>query len=245
MAQNIYDDPNFFAGYAKLNRSIHGLNGAPEWESIHRMLPPLKDIRVVDLGCGYGWFSRYARGQGAQHVLAVDVSEKMLAKAQEMTSDNAIEYRREDLESLCLEENTYHLAYASLVLHYIENLSPLLTTVFRSLVPGGHFVFTAEHPIYTAPRNPEWNVDSQGNKSWPLNNYHVEGPRITNWLAEGVVKQHRMVGTYLNMFLAAGFQLTHLEEWGPTEQQLLQMPELRDEQDRPMMFLASFSKPHQ
>lgn len=31
MSQNIYDNPQFFAGYATLPRSIHGLAGAPEW----------------------------------------------------------------------------------------------------------------------------------------------------------------------------------------------------------------------
>jgi 2-polyprenyl-3-methyl-5-hydroxy-6-metoxy-1,4-benzoquinol methylase len=29
------------------------------------MLPPLSGLRVVDLGCGYGWFCRWARDQGA------------------------------------------------------------------------------------------------------------------------------------------------------------------------------------
>ena len=38
MSQNIYDDPNFFAGYATLDRSVKGLDGAPEWPAIqHRV----------------------------------------------------------------------------------------------------------------------------------------------------------------------------------------------------------------
>src|SRR3546814_3835209 len=31
MAQNIYDRPDFFAGYCRLERSRRGLDGAPEW----------------------------------------------------------------------------------------------------------------------------------------------------------------------------------------------------------------------
>jgi len=30
MAQNIYDNPDFFAGYSQLPRQVHGLDGAPE-----------------------------------------------------------------------------------------------------------------------------------------------------------------------------------------------------------------------
>ena len=48
MSQNIYDDPDFFAGYATLDRSIKGLDGAPEWPAIQQMLPALAGLRVVD-----------------------------------------------------------------------------------------------------------------------------------------------------------------------------------------------------
>jgi SAM-dependent methyltransferase len=61
MAQNIYDNPAFFEGYSQLSRSVEGLAGAGEWPAIRAILPDLKGQRVVDLGCGYGWFCRYAR----------------------------------------------------------------------------------------------------------------------------------------------------------------------------------------
>ncbi len=77
MAQNIYDDPEFFAGYSRLPRSLDGLDGAPEWPALRAMLPPLRGRRVLDLGCGFGWFSRWARQQGAAQVMGLDVSEKL------------------------------------------------------------------------------------------------------------------------------------------------------------------------
>lgn len=73
MSQNIYDDPAFFAGYATLDRSVKGLEGAPEWPTIQQMLPPLSGLRVVDLGCGYGWFCRWARDRGAAQVEGLDL----------------------------------------------------------------------------------------------------------------------------------------------------------------------------
>ena len=42
MSQNIYDNPEFFAGYATLDRSVKGLDGAPEWPTIQAMLPSLQ-----------------------------------------------------------------------------------------------------------------------------------------------------------------------------------------------------------
>src|SRR6266852_8621223 len=98
MAQNIYDNDEFFAGYARLPRSVAGLEGAPEWPALRALLPDLGGRKVADLGCGFGWFCRWARAQGAAEVLGVDVSEKMLARARADTSDAAITYLRADME---------------------------------------------------------------------------------------------------------------------------------------------------
>ena len=49
MSQNIYDDPEFFAGYATLDRSVKGLDGAPEWPTIQAMFPPLQGKNILDL----------------------------------------------------------------------------------------------------------------------------------------------------------------------------------------------------
>ncbi len=70
MAQNIYDNPDFFSGYSQLPRQVQGLSGAPEWPAIRALLPDLADKRIVDLGCGFGWASRWMREQGATSVSA-------------------------------------------------------------------------------------------------------------------------------------------------------------------------------
>jgi SAM-dependent methyltransferase len=244
MAQNIYDNDEFFEGYAQLNRSIHGLDGAPEWSSIVRILPKMQMLNIVDLGCGYGWFCRYARQKGAKHVLGLDISERMLNKAKEMTSDSAIIYRQENLEQIKLPEDTYDLAYSSLTLHYIENLSTLLKTIYQSLKSGSYLVFSVEHPIYTAPKHPGWLTDEDGQKSWPVNSYQAEERRVTNWFTEGVIKQHRTIGTYLNLLIEQGFIIKHVEEWGPTPQQIAENPLLNEEKERPMILLVSVQKPN-
>ena len=239
MAQNIYDDPEFFTGYSQLDRSMHGLAGAAEWPALRALLPDLHGLRVVDLGCGFGWFCRWAREQGAAQVCGFDLSERMLERARTMTTDTAITYVRADLEHLELPEASFDLAYSSLALHYLADLEPLLAQVQRALVPGGCFVFSVEHPIYTAPVHPGWQVKSDGCKTWPVDGYLTEGPRTTDWLAPGVIKQHRTVGTYLNLLIRLGFNLLHVEEWGPSVQQVKERPEWAEERERPMFLLIA------
>jgi hypothetical protein len=96
-----------------------------------------------------------------------------------------------------------------------------------------------EHPVYTAPSRPGWSVDAAGRKTWGLDGYLVEGPRSTDWLAQGVIKQHRTLATYINMLLRLGFTLGHLEEWGPSPRQIASRPELADERQRPPFLLAA------
>src|SRR6202035_5274802 len=100
MTQNIYDDDAFFAGYSRLARSVEGLDGAPEWPALRALLPDPNGLSVLDLGCAFGWFCRWAREQGAARVLGIDVSEKMLARGRARTWDAAIAYQRADLETL-------------------------------------------------------------------------------------------------------------------------------------------------
>jgi SAM-dependent methyltransferase len=239
MTQNIYDDPGFFAEYARMRRSVEGLAGAPEWPSIRRLLPDLHGLRVVDLGCGYGWFCRWAREHGAGEVLGIDVSERMLERARSMTRDDAITYARADLEELDLPEASFDLAYSSLVFHYVVRLRALFASIRRALLPGGQLVFSIEHPIFMAPRRPGWITDAEGRMSWPVDDYLVEGPRTTNWLVEGVVKQHRTLGTTLNTLIDVGFTIAHVEEWGPTDEQIAALPELAEERERPTFLLIA------
>jgi SAM-dependent methyltransferase len=241
MTQNIYDDPQFFEGYSGLPRSVKGLDGAPEWASLRALLPPLEGRSVVDLGCGFGWFCRWARGQGAAEVLGIDVSRNMLEKAGQQTPDSQIRYLRADLEDLSLPPESCDLIYSSLAFHYVVELGRLFRIAHAALRPGGRLVFSAEHPLLTAPSRPGWVTDREGHRTWPVDDYLIEGPRVTDWLAPGVVKQHRTIATYMRLLLEAGFTLAHLEEWGPSDDQVEANPSLAEERQRPtfMLFAAN------
>ena len=239
MAQNIYDNSEFFAGYSKLRRSVHGLDGAPEWPAIRALLPDFSGKRIVDLGCGFGWFARWARKHGAAHILALDISENMIARATADTSDPGIEYAIADLDHLALPEASFDLAYSSLAFHYVQDFERLVRTVHRTLTPGAHLVFTIEHPIYMAPSRPGWSVDADGRRTWPVNQYSVEGPRRTDWLAKDVLKYHRTIGTTLNTLIDADFTIRHVQEWSPADDQVARNADLAEEVERPMMLLVA------
>lgn len=242
MAQNIYDNDGFFAGYSTLPRSRCGLEGAPEWPRLRRLLPNLEGARVIDLGCGFGWFAAYAAEMGAARVSAFDISRNMLARAREINAAPNIAYAEADLDTLTLPRDSADLVYSALAFHYLKDLKRLFGEVARALRPGGAFTFSVEHPMFTAPSSPRWIEGADGKACWPVNNYLIEGERVTDWLAEGVVKQHRALSTYLNLLISQGLAPTHVEEWGPSDAQLAADPTLGAERQRPTFLLVAAQK---
>ncbi|MGH8010874.1 MAG: class I SAM-dependent methyltransferase [Candidatus Binataceae bacterium] len=241
MARNIYDNEEFFAAYSRLERSLQGLDGAPEWSVLRAMLPELRRRKALDLGCGFGWFCRWAYERGAAEVLGIDVSEKMLARAKAMTTNRGISYIRADLENLALPVAVFDLVYSSLAFHYVERLDALIATVHAALVPGGSLVFSVEHPMTTASAGADWILNA-GRRVWPVAGYFDEGSRSTDWLAKGVIKQHRTVATYVNTLLRHGFGLSGFEEWSPSEAQVRMRPEWAPERERPFFLLVAAAR---
>lgn len=109
-------------------------------------------------------------------------------------------------------------------------------------MPGSRLIFSVEHPIFTAPANPGWSVDAAGRRIWPVDGYLDEGPRQTDRLAKGVIKQHRTLATYVNRLARSGFSLTHSDEWGPTHEQVAAHPDWADERQRPPFLLVACSR---
>ncbi len=72
-----------------------------------------------------------------------------------------------------------------------------------------------------------------------MDGYLEEGPRSTDWLAKGVIKYHRTLATYLTLLRRLGFILSHVEEWGPTDEQIASTPALADERQRPPFLLVA------
>jgi SAM-dependent methyltransferase len=238
--QNIYDDPDFYAKYSEMPRSLGGLDKAGEWPAFQFVLPNLQGKRLLDLGCGFGWHGRYARQQGAQSVIGVDISEKMLAHAAALTHDAAIEYRRTAIEDINFPANTFDVVISSLALHYVERFDLVCRKIQQCLGVGGTFVMSVEHPIFTAVEAQDWHYAANGERlHWPVDNYQQQDLRHTQWLADDVIKYHRTIETYVNSLIDAGFRISRLLEPAPTAEMLNENPDWADECRRPMFLLLA------
>lgn len=243
MKQNIYDDPQFFDKYAELPRSKEGLSAANEWPEVKNLLPKLPGLRVLDLGCGYGWHCRYLKENGASSVVGIDLSEKMLEQARAQNNLEGIEYRQAAIEDISFQKNEFDLVFSSLAFHYVEDFSSICKTVYQVLKPGGHFVFSMEHPVFTSNEMQDWIRNENGEVlHWPVDSYHSEGKRATKWLADNVIKYHHTFSSIMNALLNSGFKVTQVLEPTVSAETLKAHPEWSDENRRPMFLLVAAEK---
>lgn len=238
MMKNEYDDKTFFDQYAQMSRSREGLAGAGEWHQLKKMFPPLQGRKVLDLGCGYGWHCRYAAEQGAEEILGIDVSGRMLEEAKKRCAHARITYRRISFEEYEYPQETWDCVVSNLALHYTEDLESVFRRVHRTLKPGGTFLFNIEHPVFTAAPGQDWIRDEDGRALyWPVDDYFYPGERKTQFLGCEVLKYHHTLSQILGGLLACSFVIEEVEEARPSLD-MMDIPGMEDEMRRPMMLMV-------
>lgn len=132
---------------------------------------------------------------------------------------------------------------SNLVLHYIADLDAVYARIYRTLKPGGVFVFNIEHPVFTAGVGQDWIYDQDGRpRYWAVDDYYRPGERKTNFLGCEVTKQHHTLTQILMGLLKCGFVIEAVIEAEPPEE-MMDVPGMVDELRRPMMLLVKVRKP--
>jgi malonyl-CoA O-methyltransferase len=103
-------------------------------------LPQSKDLTVLDLGCGTGFFTHLLKGN-YQQVIGLDMSIKMLDYAKERRSPEII-WVEGDAHNLPLQDESIDFVYSNLVIQWCDPLDEVLKEVCRVLKPGGLFIFS-------------------------------------------------------------------------------------------------------
>jgi len=234
--QNIYDQPEFFAGYSQMERFGHGWSKALEQPLFLSLLPSLAGLRALDLGCGAGQLSVHLAESGASEVVAVDVSATMLHLARAERGHPCVQYRQASIEELAFEPARFDLVVSSLAFHYVADYARLIRNITTWLTPGGTLVFSTEHPIYTARLPGEgWLPEEPG--GWRIDNYFVEGERTETWFVSGVRKYHRTLATLIDTLLRNDLRVDRVIEPVPDAARLRDRPQEAEHLRRPMFIL--------
>ncbi len=242
MKQNIYDNPKFFNGYMELRANEQGFNKAIEEPAIYSLLPSLKGLRILDMGCGFGKFVSFCLEKEAEFVLGTDISQNMISRARKSIDDPRACFRVIATEDFEGEDASFDLVVSSMCFHYVKDIEPVFKNVARTLKDNGHFIFSVEHPICTALLEGWCRSAEIGKKHWPVDDYKKEEIRFSHWFVDHVIKYHRTIETYVNTLIDTGFSIRRLLEPGPTMDAVAERPELADHLRRPPVLVLSGAK---
>jgi sarcosine/dimethylglycine N-methyltransferase len=105
-----------------------------------------REIRVLDLGCGYGATARYLASRFGCHVIATNISQKELALALERTEDAGLEgllaFEYGDFHDLKYPDASFDIVWSQEAFLHCADKSRILSECRRILAPGGTLAFT-------------------------------------------------------------------------------------------------------
>ncbi|HYT40133.1 MAG TPA: class I SAM-dependent methyltransferase [Acidimicrobiia bacterium] len=166
-----------------------------------RILPPYAGKRVVDLGCGAGQAAVAFGLSGAARTIAVDASPEQIAAARRRAEKEGakVDFRHHDLTELAFATaDSIDLVFSAATLDYVEDLGRVLRAAHRVLKPGGHLVFTLEHPAALAGDGPR--------------GYGDPGPLKVERFGEPFLVYPRTMSEMVATLAKAGFQIERLAE---------------------------------
>ena len=243
--QNIFDNDTFFEGYKNLRAGENNYNDLLEQPAMAKMLPDLADKSVLDLGCGYGHNCVDFVSRSAKRVVGIDISEKMLAVANEESANDKIIYRNMSMTDISSLAETFDFIYSSLALHYVEDFDAFAKALYSALNTGGQLLFSQEHPIITATLDGagHFNKDENGERvSYTFSDYNRPGERKIHWYVDGVIKYHRTFSNIINALAKAGFVIEEVCEPVPEELAIRKLPTIVKEYIKPNFLIVKARK---
>jgi toxoflavin synthase len=118
-----------------------------------RVAGDLRGRVVLDLACGYGYYTRALKRAGAERAVGVDVSHDMLAaaRAEEAACPLGIEYRHGDAARIGRlgRFDVITAAYLFVYADTVQALGAMCHAVARNLVPGGRLIAVTINPRFS------------------------------------------------------------------------------------------------
>lgn len=189
----------------------------------------VKGKRLLDVGCGAGYFARLMADAGAE-VTGIDISPRMIEHAR--NAGGAITY--EALDAVALAERfapqSFDVATSCIALQDMPDPAQALRAIHAVLKPGALFVASIEHPFGSLPVR-FWARGAAGAKlHLCVDRYFDRGTRTFTWerwpTQFTTTAHHAPLEDWFSWMIGAGFSLRAFREPVPTPEVAHEYPTL-------------------
>lgn len=195
------------------------------------LLPEVRGARVLDAGCGAGWYSGQLIARGAR-VTSIDASAEMVRHTRARLGEGA-DVRVADLAQPLsfAQDASYDGIVSALVLHYLRDWTTALAEFRRILKPDGWLLFSTHHPATDA-------------ELFGTTRYLEVAQREDLWDHVGTVRFfHRPLCGIVNALADAGFAIERMVEPEPSEAFRGARPDAWERLMRQPAFLLVLARP--
>jgi ubiquinone/menaquinone biosynthesis C-methylase UbiE len=183
-----------------------------------RLLDLKKGIRMLDIACGQGFFSREFAKTGAT-VVGADISAELIESARKL-SPKEIEFHVAPAHQLAFaKDSTVDAATIVLAAQNIENIQQAFEEAKRVLKPGGRLLIVMMHPAFRVPKRTSWGFDDAAGIQYRRIDGYLSSSRSELLVHPGkkdspvTVSYHRSMQDFSKALFKSGFAITRFEEW--------------------------------
>ena len=182
-----------------------------------RVLALKKGDRLLDIGCGQGFFTRKFADAGAV-VTGADISPELIARARELSPSLAFHVAPAQKLSFT-KEKSFDFAVSVLAIQNMRDLQKVFAETARVLTQHGRFILVMNHPAFRIPQRSNWGWDESTKTQYRrLDGYLSEStvPILAHPGAkksEVTLSYHHSLQDIFKALNRAGFAVTRLEEW--------------------------------
>lgn len=176
----------------------------------------VKGRKVLDAGCGQGYFSNILSKKGAE-VLGIDYSEKLIEIAKDKYFSESTKFEVHDLKNpLPFKNSRFDCILCNMVLMDFDPIEPTLNEFYRVLSKNGSLVLSIPHPAFFTGklRKDFWNKVTYGLPHYEINRYKKPYKKMVK--IKGLSKKtpfyHRPMEFYISSLIKNGFEIKAFKE---------------------------------
>ena len=206
------------------------------------MLPPVRGLVGLDVGCGEGSNTRQVAELGAR-MTAVDIAPTFIRHARE-TEEQAplgIDYRPGSALALPFADASFDFAVSFMCMMDVGDPLKAMAEAFRVLRPGGFFQFSILHPCFAPPYRKV--LRDEGGKAYAIAvaDYFASGPHVECWQFSTLDEEerkttppfrvpytHLTMSEWLNAMRDIGFLFDRMGEPTATPEVAAKVPAVAD-----------------
>lgn len=183
-----------------------------------RLVSPRDGLRVLDIACGQGFFTRAFREAGAISD-GVDIAPELIAIARARSAKGGVFFIAPADDLSFAKDASYDIATVVLAIQNIKNLAGSCREAARVLIPGGRFIVVMNHPAFRVPKHSDWDFEEKDKTQYRRVSRYLSAFETKIDMHPGkrgsiqTISYHRSLQDYVKALAKEGFAIVKLEEW--------------------------------